>query len=244
MGVVVTLVISTKALGVWAGVKGLGGRPGGVGAVWEEEAAWDAGVGAAWCGLTTATSILSTAAALHSVPRAPSAITSPCTSVAAPLIPHPPGLVYHPIQLKEGDAIRLDEICRQYRVPLLLARSYGLVGYLRVSIREVGWGQAGERWRQHYWPLLLARSYGLVGYLRVSIRGSGRGGGEVWSPGRPLLLARLYGLVGYLRLVGRGQAGETGRQHRVPLLLARLCGLVGYLWVSNREVGGGMQGSR
>ena len=29
--------------------------------------------------------------------------------------------------------MQLDTICRKYKVPLLIARSYGLVGYLRVG---------------------------------------------------------------------------------------------------------------
>jgi len=36
-------------------------------------------------------------------------------------------------QLGEGPAAALDAACRGHRVKLLLARSYGLVGYLRVS---------------------------------------------------------------------------------------------------------------
>ena len=37
------------------------------------------------------------------------------------------------MQMREQDLMRLDEVCRKYQVPLLIARSYGLVGYLRVS---------------------------------------------------------------------------------------------------------------
>ncbi len=36
--------------------------------------------------------------------------------------------------MREQDLIQLDEVCRKYKVPLLIARSYGLVGYLRVSV--------------------------------------------------------------------------------------------------------------
>ena len=36
--------------------------------------------------------------------------------------------------MREQDLLRLDEVCRKYKVPLLIARSYGLVGYLRVSL--------------------------------------------------------------------------------------------------------------
>ena len=32
--------------------------------------------------------------------------------------------------------VRLDDACRELGVPLLLARSYGLVGYLRASLPE------------------------------------------------------------------------------------------------------------
>lgn len=35
-------------------------------------------------------------------------------------------------QLKEPDALALDELCRARQIKLLLARSYGLIGYLRV----------------------------------------------------------------------------------------------------------------
>lgn len=36
-------------------------------------------------------------------------------------------------QMPEGDAVALDRACRRLRVPLLAVRSYGLMGYLRVS---------------------------------------------------------------------------------------------------------------
>ena len=36
------------------------------------------------------------------------------------------------LQLGEANSIELDKICRQFGVKLLMARSYGLVGYLRV----------------------------------------------------------------------------------------------------------------
>mmetsp|Transcript_8982 Transcript_8982/g.19249 ORF Transcript_8982/g.19249 Transcript_8982/m.19249 type:complete len:537 (+) Transcript_8982:66-1676(+) len=39
-------------------------------------------------------------------------------------------------QLRETEVIKLDEICRQHKTPLLIARSYGLVGYLRTSLPE------------------------------------------------------------------------------------------------------------
>ena len=35
-------------------------------------------------------------------------------------------------KMSESDAIKLDGICRGLKLPLLLARAYGLVGYLRV----------------------------------------------------------------------------------------------------------------
>ena len=39
-------------------------------------------------------------------------------------------------QMKEQEALKLDETCRKLKVPLLLARSYGLAGYLRASLPE------------------------------------------------------------------------------------------------------------
>ena len=39
-------------------------------------------------------------------------------------------------QLEEGLAGRLDAVCRRLGVPLLLARSYGLVGYVRICVSE------------------------------------------------------------------------------------------------------------
>lgn len=39
-------------------------------------------------------------------------------------------------QLGEADAVTIDQICREHGVRLLLLRSYGLVGYLRPSVRE------------------------------------------------------------------------------------------------------------
>lgn len=39
-------------------------------------------------------------------------------------------------QTKEQDSVKLDETCRGLKVPLLLARSYGLAGYLRASLPE------------------------------------------------------------------------------------------------------------
>lgn len=43
------------------------------------------------------------------------------------------------LQLAEADAVKLDEICREHGLKLILIRSYGLVGYLRVSEDRVGW---------------------------------------------------------------------------------------------------------
>ncbi|KAL3148869.1 hypothetical protein ABBQ32_001742 [Trebouxia sp. C0010 RCD-2024] len=40
------------------------------------------------------------------------------------------------MQLDESISIKLDAVCRQYGVKLLMARSYGLVGYLRASLKE------------------------------------------------------------------------------------------------------------
>ena len=37
------------------------------------------------------------------------------------------------MQMREQDLMQLDTICRKCKVPLLIARSYGLVGYLRVG---------------------------------------------------------------------------------------------------------------
>lgn len=34
--------------------------------------------------------------------------------------------------MRETEMLRLEEICKQAKVPLLVVRSYGLVGYLRV----------------------------------------------------------------------------------------------------------------
>ena len=48
------------------------------------------------------------------------------------------------MQLRECDAIMLDTVCRQHKVPLLLARAYGLVGYLRVG----RWEGDGRRVRE------------------------------------------------------------------------------------------------
>mmetsp|Transcript_7492 Transcript_7492/g.24880 ORF Transcript_7492/g.24880 Transcript_7492/m.24880 type:complete len:560 (+) Transcript_7492:72-1751(+) len=39
-------------------------------------------------------------------------------------------------QLPESLAVALDEVCRELRVKLVVARSYGLVGFLRVSVAE------------------------------------------------------------------------------------------------------------
>lgn len=36
------------------------------------------------------------------------------------------------VQLSETDAVSLDAICREYGVKLIVLRSYGLLGYLRV----------------------------------------------------------------------------------------------------------------
>lgn len=41
-------------------------------------------------------------------------------------------------QMREQDVVHLDEICRSsHRAKLLIVRSYGLVGYLRVSTARV-----------------------------------------------------------------------------------------------------------
>lgn len=37
-------------------------------------------------------------------------------------------------QITEDVAVKLDKLCRSLEVKLLIVRSYGLVGYLRVSI--------------------------------------------------------------------------------------------------------------
>ena len=39
-------------------------------------------------------------------------------------------------QMMEAQMVRLDDACRELGVPLILARSYGLVGYLRASLPE------------------------------------------------------------------------------------------------------------
>lgn len=39
-------------------------------------------------------------------------------------------------QLKEADSVKLDEICRLNGVSLVLARTYGLIGTVRVSVPE------------------------------------------------------------------------------------------------------------
>ena len=38
----------------------------------------------------------------------------------------------HALQMMESTLITLDDACRELNVPLLCARSYGLLGYLRV----------------------------------------------------------------------------------------------------------------
>ena len=40
------------------------------------------------------------------------------------------------LQMREPALVRLDEVCREHGVKLLIARSYGLVGCLRVSLRQ------------------------------------------------------------------------------------------------------------
>jgi amyloid beta precursor protein binding protein 1 len=45
-------------------------------------------------------------------------------------------LSFLPLQLGEADAVRLDLVCRQHGVRLLLLRSYGLLGYVRPSVPE------------------------------------------------------------------------------------------------------------
>ena len=46
--------------------------------------------------------------------------------------------------MREQDAVKLDAICQACSAQLLLVRSYGLVGYLRVSDDNgvgMGWGR-------------------------------------------------------------------------------------------------------
>lgn len=38
------------------------------------------------------------------------------------------------MQMTESIHIKLDQVCRELQIPLLCIRSYGLVGYLRVSL--------------------------------------------------------------------------------------------------------------
>lgn len=38
------------------------------------------------------------------------------------------------LQMPESTLVKLDEICRQHKVILLIARSYGLVGNVRISV--------------------------------------------------------------------------------------------------------------
>lgn len=55
-----------------------------------------------------------------------------------------------PPQMREAELIKLDEICRAKGVKLLVARSYGLVGYMRVSRLLLGsTGAAARCCRQH-----------------------------------------------------------------------------------------------
>ncbi len=39
-------------------------------------------------------------------------------------------------QMGQAQMVRLDDVCRELGVPLLCARAYGLVGYLRASLPE------------------------------------------------------------------------------------------------------------
>jgi amyloid beta precursor protein binding protein 1 len=39
-------------------------------------------------------------------------------------------------QMQENSLLKLDEICRQQNVMLIIARSYGLAGLLRISVEE------------------------------------------------------------------------------------------------------------
>jgi hypothetical protein len=36
--------------------------------------------------------------------------------------------------MREEQLLALDAACREYNVPLIVARSYGLVGYVRISV--------------------------------------------------------------------------------------------------------------
>lgn len=38
------------------------------------------------------------------------------------------------VQMTEGSLLKLDEICRQQNVKLIIARSYGLAGLVRISV--------------------------------------------------------------------------------------------------------------
>jgi hypothetical protein len=39
-------------------------------------------------------------------------------------------------QMGQAQMVRLDDVCRELGVPLLCARAYGLVGYVRASLPE------------------------------------------------------------------------------------------------------------
>ena len=61
--------------------------------------------------------------------------------------------------MRETALVRLDETCREHGVKLLIARSYGLVGCLRVSLRR-------ELIAAHAWH---AASFPFCVYLQVSL---------------------------------------------------------------------------
>ncbi len=63
------------------------------------------------------------------------------------------------LQMREPALVRLDEVCREHRVKLLIAWSYGLVGSLRVSLRH-------EHVAAHAWP---AASFPVCFCLQVSL---------------------------------------------------------------------------
>jgi amyloid beta precursor protein binding protein 1 len=43
-------------------------------------------------------------------------------------------VVFFAGQMQENSLLKLDEICRQQNVMLIIARSYGLAGLLRISV--------------------------------------------------------------------------------------------------------------
>ena len=89
-----------------------------------------------------------------------------CSSAALPCPTPPPAP-----QLSETDAVALDDICRGYGVKLVLIRSFGLVGYLRV--RLVGPLRGGICWLVLCWSRACAGG-----------RGYEKGGGKEGRPER------------------------------------------------------------